>query len=179
MSVSGYSLDASRLRLGPELSSTPVAGLSDTVLGTANRYYASAFNLPTDTGLYAVSGMSWKNGTVVAGSVIGHLEILDASPPVAAASITIGWTFQTTQAGASSIQRQSLGRWPVLPGGTLIAPSIVASSGTARFGTTAGASINRQRAIALTVNVANGNTAAWIADTVEPYLVVHFKPVLV
>lgn len=165
------------MTLGPEASSTPVAGANDTVINTTNRFY-TFITLPTTGALFNITGFEVLNGTVVNGNWQCFAEFIDASPPVSGNTILCAWTSVVAQSGASAVQRFSrIGGGRGIPGGTLLGIALSSSSATGRYGTTTVASSNNLRAIAqATPN--NSSTTAWSAGTEEPYIKVYYKPVL-
>jgi len=108
------------------------AAANDTVVGTTLTYY-SFFTLPSVAPLYQITGIEWKNGTVVNGSIMAAVHRVDANPPTLAKSIQICQILQETQTGASAVQRASVITPNLVPGGTLVAVGVVSNSATGRL----------------------------------------------
>lgn len=152
---------------------SPVAGGTDSVLGTTNRYYASGFTMPTTYKLWQVTGFEALNGTVAAGTFIMGLWSVDANPPVTNGETLLAYCAATAMSGTSAVQRVNVLSSQLIPAGKLVMPSLSTNDGTARYGTTAGASQKRQKGVVLNSDIPNGDTTAWITDTVEPYIKVY------
>lgn len=161
--------------VGAEVASTPVAGANDTTLGTTNRYY-SFVTMPSTAPLWLLTAIEWLNGTAVAGSIIAHVEKVDANPPVANGCILVTHSFNNTQTGTSAVQRVSL-KSAIVAAGEVLGLSIVAGNAGAKCGTTTVAAGNRIKAIANTGDPVNAQVTAWGSATEEPYIKLYYKPV--
>ena len=166
---------ATSITLGPETSTTPVAGANDTVVGTTTRNY-SHFTLPSTSALYVFTGIEVLNGTVVNGDTLCAIESIDANPPVSVTVNILAWSNRTAQSGASAIQRFSRLSSFLVAGGTVCGAYVGTSSATARYGTTTVASENKKKAV--TPAVALTDITAWTAVTEEPYIKVYYRAIL-
>lgn len=164
--------------LGPETSTTVNSGAAnDTVVGTTLTYYAF-LTLPATNPLWVITGIEWKNGTVVNGTMMAAVHIVDANPPTLNASMLVGQIMQLAQSGASAVQRSSFNTPMIVPASTLLGVGVVSNSATARLLTATVASRNNTRAIAFTQATLTGSSVAWAATTEEPYIKLYYRPVL-
>jgi hypothetical protein len=166
-----------KLRLGPELNTTPVAGANDTVAGAGTQHF-TFFTLPTSAAFYSITGIEWLNGTVVNGNVNTAIYKVDANPPSSAIVQLLVFGAQVVQSGAEAVQRNSAIVGPMIPGGTVCGVMFDSSSATGRFGTTTVASGNNSKTISSSADYTLGNSTAWTATTEEPYIKVYYKAVL-
>lgn len=165
-------------RLGTEASITNnSAAATDTVVGTTLTYY-SFFTLPTTAPLYTITGIEWKNGTVVNGTIMAAVHLVDASPPTINASSLVTQILQTAQSGANAVQRASTVGPNLIRGGTLIGVGVVSNSATGRLLTLTVSNANNTRAIAFTQATLTGSSVAWAATTEEIYCKLYYQPVL-
>ncbi len=157
-----------------EAASTPVAGATSTVLGVGIRVY-SFFTLPTTEAFYIITGIEWKNGTVVAGNTTGGVDIVDANPPVLAPTILASLGAQVANAGVSGVQRQSRVVGSPIRGGSICGVWVYTDSATQTYGTTVVTSANNRKAITYTPAAPNADVTAWTASTVQAYVKAYYR----
>lgn len=153
------------------------AAANDTVPGANSRRY-SFITLPTTATYYRITGIEWKNGTVVNGNSHPIVELVDASPPVAVSSCVVAWPHFVAQAGASSVQRMSVIASLLIPGGSVLGCSIATASATGRYLTATVASANNIKAVTVAGDIPLRDGTSWTASTEEPYMKLYYKPVL-
>lgn len=118
--------------LTPENSSTPITDTQDTIINANSRAYGLV-TLPTDFDFYVITGIEWKNGATINGSVRSGIDLLNADPITLAATQHMASGRQILQTPASSIQRNSAIVSQRIPGGSVLGVYIVSSSATATF----------------------------------------------
>lgn len=151
---------------------------NDTVVGQ-NVQRFGFFSAPLTAPYWDVTGIAWKNGTVINGNVNCAIFSVDAIYPVAAAVQVVAWGRQAAQSGASSTQRNSdIQQMCFLKAGGIYGVMINSSSASATFLTATVSSANNSKSISASADYPIGNTTAWAATTEEPYLQVFHKPVL-
>lgn len=158
-----------------ELSTTPVtddAEPTSSIIG--NRYYAY-FTLPTTNKYYIITGIEWKNGTVVNGNMICGVEISDAIPTTN--NITLSAVGQqTVQTGTSAVQRCSNISSDVIKGGKIIAAFIHLNSATGRIRWLEGQSANNYaRTSTYTASPPSLNSDSWVASTIRAYIKIYYR----
>lgn len=164
-----------RVRVGPELSTTPVTDANNFDMATTVRYYTT-FTLPAAAALYTITGIEWKNGTNVAGNIYAAVEYVGQTPPTSANMMLAAWCPGLAQAGADAVQRNSRITSALIPGGTILAVYVGSTSASSDMRTVTVGSKNISKAVAVTVSLAN--ETAWTAGTEEPYVKVYYKAVL-
>jgi hypothetical protein len=157
-----------------EASSTPVAGATSTAVGAGIRLY-SFFTLPTTENFYIITGIEWKNGTVVNGNTTGGVDIVDANPPVLSSTILATISAELANAGTSSVQRQSRVIGHPIRGGTICGVWVYTASATQTYGTTVVSSANNRKSVAYTAAVPNQDVTAWTASTVQGYVKAYYR----
>ena len=168
-----------RQPVGTETSQTiNSAAANDTVPGNSLRLYAFV-TMPTTAPYWDITGIEWKNGTVVNGSVMGLVELVDANPPAVTQTTLLAFTKPATQTGVSAVQRNSdITQIGQVRSGAIVGVAIWSSSATGRFLTSTVSSRNNSKAIAYSAVPAISNGTAWTASTEETYAKLYYKPVL-
>ncbi len=166
-----------RTKLGAELNTTPVTGANDTVIGNSTQYW-TFFTMPTASDLAVPTGIEWKNGTVINGTVEAAIYEVDANPPSSAQVTLVAFIRQVSQSGASSVQRSSAVQ-PVglLQGGKIYGAFVWSSSASGTFLTATVSSNNNKKSVAYSSVPAVQNGTSWTAGTEEAQVKVYYKPV--
>ncbi len=157
---------------GVEESSTPITDDSEGTIGTGE-LKASVFTMPSLADYYRLTGLEWKNGTVVDGTVLCGLSIVDADPPVANEMTLIGFC-KEIQTGADSLQRSNNIVGGLIPSGAIVGIWVWTSSATGEYRFDVVASQNRAKTVAFGTPP-NMESTAWGATTVELFLKAYFR----
>lgn len=164
------------LQESSESSLTANSGAAnDTVVPTTSCRFYNYFTLPTTGKLYMITGVEWKNGTVVAGNVVCGIQTVDANPPTLAGVVLLGLTQTVAAAGTSAVQRVSVLACHPIRGGSLIAVFIQGATATQRFRTATVGSSNIRKNVAATANIENAETSAWVAYTEQAYCKIYYR----
>ena len=158
-----------------EQNSTPVS--DNTEGGSIQNLKAYAhFTLPTTEKFYIITGIEWKNGTVVGGNVMCGVEQIDADPPVANGVQLLAFGREVAQTPINSIQRNNDIVSKLILGGTIIGAWILFDSGLAkiRFQDPL-ANDNRQKALTYTIDLPTSDSLAWGPSTAHRYMKIYFK----
>lgn len=159
-----------------EASNTPVADDQEnggSISGVRQYIYIT---LPTTSKWFMITGIEWKNGTVVNGNVFAGIEFIDANPPVLANVLTGAFIQPIAQAGTNAVQRGSVVSSMPIRGGTTIAAWLVSDSATSKLRSlSAQPSINNKKTISGAVDYTNGNSTAWAAGTNYYYIKVYYR----
>lgn len=163
--------------LSAEASTTPVADDSENAgsVQTGKRY--AFFTLPTTEKYYKITGIEWKNGTVVGGNVFAGVEYVDASPPVLANTLRAASMQPIAQSGTNAVQRGSVISSEIIASGTTLGVYFISDSATAKFRFLANqSSSNRLKAaVSGTVDYSNGDSTAWTSNGSPFYLKVYYR----
>ena len=165
------------VNISAEQSSTPVTDNGESNLNSGIRYYVF-IQLPTTEKFYTITGIEWKNGTVVNGNIFSGVEAVDANPPTLASTMLVATGQPVAQAGVSSVQRVSIiGGGAMIPGGTILGVWIGTGSGTGTFRHQTGlASQNTEKSgFTFSVDYPNGNSTTWGANTIYKYIKLYYK----
>ena len=157
-----------------EQNTTPVTDGADFTAVAGTRYYAF-FTLPTTEKHYIITGIEWKNGATVSGDVVCGVDIVNADPPtvVSVPNLAVGYV---TQAGTSTIQRESVIASKLVRGGTICGGWVSCSSGTATLREQTGlGSQNQSKATSFDQSPDSNDTTAWTATTARKYLKIYFR----
>ena len=158
-----------------ESNSTPVTDGADFTVSAGHRYYAF-ITLPTTYPLYFITGIEWKNGATVAGTVMCGIDIIDADPPTLASTPLQALGMEVTQTGTSVVQRNSNIMNGVFPGGSVVGAWISLSNGTAKVREQTGlGSQNQQKATAYSSAPGTNETTAWTTATARKYIKLYYK----
>lgn len=161
---------------GSEASSTNNSGAAnDTVTPSTSCRFYNYFTLPSTGKLYIITGIEWKNGTVVAGNVVCGIQSVDANPPTIAGVVLLGLTQTVAASGTSAVQRVSVLSCNIIRGGSLIAVFIQGASATQRFMTATVGSANIRKNVSPTANIENAETSAWVAYTESAYCKIYYR----
>lgn len=161
---------------GAEASITNNSGAAnDTQVPTTTCRFYNFFTLPTTGKLYVITGIEWKNGTVVAGLVVCAIQQVDASPPTNAIVILSALGQTVTATGTSSVQRVSVISTNVFRGGALLAVFIQGANATQRFMTATVGSSNIRKNVTSTASVENADGSAWVAYTEQAYCKIYYR----
>lgn len=155
---------------------SPIADNAENVLGAVQRFFARSFVLPSTSAFWIITGLEHKNGITINGDVQMGIALVDATPPVSTSTSTVAYG-TITQAGVSSIQRNSSIVSDLIPAATRIMPWIQSSSGTATLRFLAGANENRFKTLAYAVVTQINDVAVWNVATTEYYMKVYAKGV--
>ena len=166
---------ATNLALTSEANTTPVTDNADFTVTAGHRYYAY-FTLPSTEKFYQITGIEWKNGATVAGSVISGIDYVYADPPTNA-EVILGAIGQVTSAsGASSVQRVSTVLGHFFPASTVLGVWVSCSSSSHTLREQTGlSSQNQSKATSYTTNPGLSESTAWTATTARKYLKVYYK----
>ena len=169
-----------RQPLGTETSVTlNSAAANDTVIG-ANAMRFTFTTMPSTAPFFYITGIEWKNGTVVNGNTHAWVSTVDAvAYPSSVYTTLMAWG-SLVQAGASSVQRLGPTQLTshLVPAGSLLGVSIATGSATGRYATATVASANNDKAFTVTSDAPAGTGGAWVATTEEPYIKLYYKPVM-
>lgn len=172
----GYAINPGIIE-SSEASTTPVADDSENAGSalTGKRYIF--FTLPTTEKWYIITGIEWKNGTVVGGNVFAGVEYVDANPPVLANVMTVAVMQPVVQSGTNVIQRNSLISSEPIRGGSILGAYFITDSATSKFRFLASQpSVNRLKAaVAGSIDYPNGDSTAWTANGSPFYLKVYYR----
>lgn len=158
-----------------EASSSTVAGATSTAIGSGVRTY-EFFTLPSTELWYLITAIEWLNKATVNGNVWCGVDIVDASPPVAAGTVSVAVGMPVAQAGTNAAQKNTRIASRVVRGGTLLAVWFVSDSATGTFGNTAGSNVNRRKSIAAGAP-GQAENAAWAASTAQYYVKAYYRGV--
>lgn len=157
-----------------ETSSTANSGAAnDTVTPATSCRFYNFFTLPAGK-LFIITGIEWKNGTVVSGNVVCGIHAVDASPPTLAGVVLKGLTQTVAASGTSSVQRISVLNCTPIRGGTVIGVFIQGASASQRFMTSTVGSGNYRKTVTVTANVENAETSSWVAYTEQAYCKIYY-----
>lgn len=157
-----------------EQSNTPVSDNGDTTIGTSTTYF-TFYQMPSTYKWYVCTGIEWKNGATVNGSITGMVYATDGNPPSQAAINLLATTGTIVQSGTSTTQRSSVvGATCIIRGGTNLAIGFSTGSATATLRTLSGqASQNRTKASALLAPTTN--STAWSTGTLDVYGKIYYR----
>lgn len=166
---------ATNLALKDEANTTPITDNADFTVTAGHRYYAF-FTLPSTEKLYQITGIEWKNGATVAGSVTAGIDYIYADPPTVVDTILGALMIVTAASGASQIQRVSTVLGHLFPAGTILGVWVSCSGATHTLREQTGlSSQNQQKASTYTVTPNLSEGTAWTAATARKYLKVYYK----
>lgn len=160
-----------------EASTTPVADNSENAATLANtRCYAYA-TVPSDHRNYIITGIEWKNGSAVAGNVTAGVDIVEANPPVLAATPMVALSQQIAQAGTNAVQRVSIISSRLIPAGSIIGGWFY-TDGAGKFRRLDGQSSgNYRKGVAYTVAAPSQDATAWTGTTNREYVKIYLRGV--
>jgi len=110
--------DGNTLTESAEQNTTPVADNADFTMVVNIKYYAF-FTLPTTEKFYHFTGMEWKNGASISGTITSGIDVVNANPPTINSTQMLGLGIKTTPSGINSIQRTSIVSSNPVRGGTI------------------------------------------------------------
>lgn len=169
-----YAPNGSALTVETEQSSTPVSDNAEASIFTTQFYVH--LTLPTTYKFYTITGIEWKNGTVVAGNVECGINYVDANPPVNATTVSACIGMPISQSGTSSVQRNSAISPNLILGGTTISAWINSSNVSGLFRYQSGlSSINRTKIISYVTAPPYTENTSWAAGTNSVYIKIYYK----
>ena len=158
-----------------EANTTPITDNADFTVTAGSRYYAF-FTLPTTEHFYIITGIEWKNGATVNGTITSGVDEIDADPPTLASTPLLANAQEVTQAGTSAIQRVSIISSKIIRAGKVLGVWVSCSSGTATLREQTGlGSQNQQKATAYTSAPLSNETTAWTTATARKYLKLYYR----
>lgn len=86
--------------------------------------------LPSTETLYTITGIEWKNGASVSGTIISGIDQIDSLTPTIDSTPLLALAQEVTQTGISQVQRSSVVSSKLIRGGTLIGAWVSCSAAT-------------------------------------------------
>lgn len=161
-----------------EESSTPLVDTSET--GIINQaMLGNEIVLPITYDQYLITGLEWKNGTVVGGNTQAAAVMLDADPPVNNLVRVVAFSDSEAQAGINSVQRASTIRSMVVPGGCKITGMVNTDSAVGRYRRLAGANVNAFKNWTFDNFNQLVEHSAWQANATRMYLKIYFRGIVI
>lgn len=177
----GSGLSSSPIFSPSTVESNSTAVVDDTEQSTSAgtvRQYAAPFILPATSKFWLITGIEWKNGTLVAGNILTGLDKIgiNTDPPTAVDTELVAYATDLAQAGVSVIQRNSIiTQTRPLGKGDIVIPwwSASAIGGRIRYLTVGASNYNRTLTDDRSFPTWK-TTVAWGATTAKPYMKVYF-----
>lgn len=88
------------------------------------------FTLPTTETLYYITGIEWKNGASVTGTIISGIDMVNSVTPTINSTPLIALAQEVTQAGTNAVQRVSVVASKMIPAGTVLGAWVTCSGAT-------------------------------------------------
>ena len=168
------------ITIAAEENTTPVTDDAGPAGLNTVKFYAF-FTVPSTYKYYEITGIEWKNGATVNGSIGCGVDFIDPNSPTNPSNVTVSNVcigLNTTQTPINSVQRNSniSPNW-VRAGKTLGAwISFSSNTATARFQTGL-SSVNIQKTVPYTTTPPYTDATAWGANTSHIYIKVYLKGV--
>lgn len=159
-------------------SAVVVDDAQSTGASGTTRYYGQAFILPATSKFWLITGIEWKNGITLGSNILCGLDKIGINtiPPTATDIELAAYTSDVAQAGASSIQRNSvITQTKVLGSGEIVIPwfSPSVAAGTFRYFTVGAENDSRAITDSRTFPTWKSVTA-WTASVARIYMKVYF-----
>ena len=148
---------------------------NDTAQPSTSARFYNFIQLPTTGKLYMITGIEWKNGTVVAGNAEVGIDSVDAVPPTIATTLSIAFSAVVACSGASTVQRIPFFPPLIFRGGDYVPVWLAFDNNTHRRMTSTVGSSNMRKNVTFTSTPARAEGTAWIAATEQPYLKLYYR----
>jgi len=159
-----------------EANIAPVADAAESSFNALKFY--QFVTLPTAFNYYRVSGIEWKNGTVVSGGIICGVDKVNADPPTLAGTVLLACGTEVAQAGTSAIQRNSEISSQLIAGGTLVGIWLQIDNGTGLLRVLGGQTDNNHfKSEVFSDNPTNQGSIAWSTSASRLYLKLYLIPI--
>ena len=165
-----------KIVFGPEASeesNTPVAD-DNQASGRSNIRHYLTLTLPTTYKFYKITGIEWKNGTVVAGNVMCGVDLIDTETPSDPRVLRVALGKEVTQVGTSAVQRNSSITSDMIRGGSVIGVWFLPSNSSATFRRKNG-TVQKYKSFAYTINPSIQDATAWSDDTDFYYIKTYYR----